>query len=336
MTTVHETTGEALEQLEPGQLRQLYLSKQTDFGKVTLELQRRRRQKRLHVPAEEASVVDAGPDQRMIIGPELGFDIYNFHIFTSGRAGGSERYHTHGDAAKYYVAGRGYEVVGDQRFEVKVGDFMHIPANVWHGTENPYDEPLIFLAAQQFPGTLRQVPTPFLHEKPPYRAPEVKALSEEELAKLDPWPLYLLYLEQQMEFGRVSLEMQRRRQQKRLHLPAAAAPLLEWGPGQHEIISPELGFDIYSFHIFLEHVPPQTEKGQPEISGDTVKYYISGRGDELIGDQRFEVKAGDFIHVPANTRHETRNPIAEPLRSLCWQQIPGTFTQVPSPLLNWG
>ena len=45
--------------------------------------------------------------RRMIIGPELGFDVYNFHIFTSGRAAGSDRYHSHGDAIKFYVAGGG-------------------------------------------------------------------------------------------------------------------------------------------------------------------------------------------------------------------------------------
>jgi uncharacterized RmlC-like cupin family protein len=102
----------------------------------------------------------------MIIGPEYGFDIYSFHIFLvvvapGGRATAGEG-HFHGDAVKYYVSGRGYEFIGDQRFEVKAGDFMHIPAYIWHLTVNgSQDEPLRYLAAQQFPGTYRLVTTPW-------------------------------------------------------------------------------------------------------------------------------------------------------------------------------
>jgi mannose-6-phosphate isomerase-like protein (cupin superfamily) len=322
---------EELAELTPEELWVLYMDKQTAFSMVGRGLDRRRRANRLHVPAAEADIENAGPNQRMIVGPEMGFNVHNLHIFTSGRAGGSERYHTHGDALKYYIKGGGQELIADERFDVKVGDFCHVPANVWHGTENPNPEPLVFLAAQQFPGTYRQVPTPFIHLNPPQKAPEVKDLSEAELGMLEPWPLYLRYLEEQMEFGRVALEVQRRREQKRLLVPAEEAPLMEWGPGRHHIISPELGFDIYSFQLFMEHVPGKTEQGEPQTSGDAVRYYLSGGGTEVIGDERIEVRAGDFACIPAGSRHETLNTNDEPLRFICWQQIPGTFTQVQNP-----
>jgi mannose-6-phosphate isomerase-like protein (cupin superfamily) len=334
MTELEDLIPEELSHLDGDALRLLFLTRQESFGRLSLELQRRRQAKRLHVPAEEARVAEAGPNQRMIVGPELGFDIYNFHIFTSGRAAGSDRYHTHGDAVKYYVAGRGFEVIGDRRFEVNVGDFMHVPANVWHGTENPYDEPLVFLAAQQFPGTLRQVPTPFVHQVAPHAPPEVEDLSPYRLAQLEPWALYLLYLQHQMEMGRALLEIQRRRQQKRLHVPAAEAPLLEWGPGRHMVVAPELGFDVYTFNIFLEHIPAGAHQGAASTGGDVVKYYLAGRGVELVGEQRFQVNAGDFLHVPRNTANLTANHSDEPLRILCWQQIPGTFSQVPCPFFQ--
>ena len=246
---------EELAELSPEELYALYMEKQVSFGMAGLALDRRRREGRVHVPAAEADIENAGPDQRMIVGPEMGFNVHNLHVFTSGRAGGSERYHTHGDALKHYIKGGGYELVEEERFEVKVGDFCHVPANVWHGTENPRPEPLVFLAAQQFPGTYRQVATPFVHLTAPQAPPEVKDLSEEELGKLEPWPLYLRYLAEQMAFGRVALEVQRRREQKRLLVVAEDAPLMEWGPGRHHIISPEQGFDIYAFHLFMEHVP---------------------------------------------------------------------------------
>lgn len=328
---INDLIGPEIASLDTEELRKLYQARQERFAILTQELNRRRTKRRIHLPAEEAPVADAGPHQRMIVGPELGFDIYNFHIFTSGRAAGADRYHTHGDAVKYYVAGRGYEIIGNQRFEVKVGDWMHVPGNVWHGTENPNEEPLIFLAVQQFPGTLRQVPTPFLHQNAPQlKPPEVQDLSDEELAKLEPWPLYTLYMQTQVEFGRVELEAQRRREQKRLYISAKEAPLMEWGPGRHVIMAPELGFDIYTVQIFMDHLPSGARQG-PWTGGDTVKYYLAGRGVEEVGEESFQVKTGDFLHVPANTPNETHNPGPDALRILCWQQLPGTFLQVPSP-----
>ena len=327
------TADEKLAALSPEELYERYMETQAAFGRAAKGLDARRKQNRLHVPAEEADIANAGPDQRMIVGPEMGFNVHNLHVFTSGRAGGSERYHTHGDALKYYIKGAGFELIGEERFEVHTGDFCHVPANVWHGTENPNPEPLVFLAAQQFPGTYRQVPTPFMHLEAPQKPPEVKDLSLGELAKLEPWPLYLRYLEEQMTFGHVAMEIQRRREQKRLMVRAKDAPIMEWGPGRHHIISPELGFDIYSFQLFMEHVPGGTERGLPQTSGDAVRYYIEGRGVEVIDDEEIEVTAGDFTCIPAGSRHETRNPNAEPLRFICWQQIPGTYLQVHTPVL---
>jgi mannose-6-phosphate isomerase-like protein (cupin superfamily) len=332
--TTDASQPEALGSLNPEELYSLYMEKQVNFGRAAMALDKRRRSGgRIHVPAAEANIANAGPDQRMIVGPEMGFNVHNLHVFTSGRAGGSERYHTHGDALKHYIKGGGFEMIGEERFEVKVGDFCHVPANIWHGTENPSPEPLVFLAAQQFPGTYRQVPTPFVHQTAAYRAPDVKDLSDEELAKLEAWPLYLRYLEEQMAFGRVAMEVQRRREQKRLLVAAEQAPLMEWGPGRHHIMSPEQGFDIYSFQLFMEHVPPKTENGEAQTSGDAIRYYIAGAGVEVIGEERVIVKTGDFTCIPAGSRSETLNPHDEPLRFISWQQIPGTFMQVHTPVL---
>ncbi len=329
---IYDLAGDELGRLGTDELQRLYQERQAQFGLLSLELDRRRKAGRIHLPAAEAPVADAGPHQRMIVGPELGFDIHNFHIFTSGRAAGSDRYHTHGDAIKFYVAGRGYEIIGDDRYEVRVGDWMHVPANVWHGTENPYDEPLTFLAVQQFPGTFRQFPTPFVHQNPPHQAPAADDLSPERLAGLEPWPLYLLYLEQQMAFGKALLEVQRRREKKRVYLPAEEAPLMEWGPGRHMIIAPELGFDVYTVQIFMVHLPAGARHARAN-GGDTVKYYLAGSALETVGEQQVRVSKGDFLFVPAGAAHATHNNGAQPLRFICWQQLPGTFTQHPAPFL---
>ncbi|MBI4523212.1 MAG: cupin domain-containing protein [Deltaproteobacteria bacterium] len=326
-------TQEELSALDPQKLHWLLLEKEMDFGKASLELQRRRSHGRIHVPAEEVPLSEWESGHHLIISPEVGFDIYNLHVFLVGRQPKTEqgRYHTHGDAVKYYLRGRGYEFIGDQRFEVKAGDFLHVPANIWHGTQNPNDEPLCFLAAQQYPGTFRQTPTPFIWRDGP-KAPSVGELSEKEIAKLDPSAFFHVYIKAQMEFGQVLNEVQRRRGQKRVHLPAEDVSLHDFGPGEHMIIGPELGFDIYTFSVFLVHVPPRQKRAHTH--GEAVKYYLSGRGYEIIGDKRFEVKAGDFIYNPANIYHGTENPNDEPIRFLTWQQVAGTFRQVSTPFIN--
>ena len=338
MTTVRHLKAEALQELEPAQVDELNRELQWYFGRVALEAQRRRGQKRLHVPAEEARVGKGELGQRLIIAPELGFDIYAFHVFVDGMAPRTEqgRYQTDGDTVKYYLSGRGYELIGDQRLEVRAGDFMHIPANTWHGMQNPNDEPLRFLAWQQIPGTFRQTPTPSIHRGDPSPdVPSARDLTDEQLQRLNPKELHQVYLKAQMEWGQVLQEVQQRRGQKRLHVPAEKAPLMEWGPGQaHMIVGPEYGFDIYTFHIFLVAAPPggRATEERGHFHGDAVKYYISGHGYELIGDQRFEVKAGDFMHIPAYIWHLTVNGSQEePLRYLAAQQFPGTYRLVSTP-----
>ena len=110
---------EELSQLSPKELYKLYMEKQTNFGRAALALDQRRGQNRLYVSAEEAGLERAGHQQNMIIAPELGFNVHNLHVFTTGRAGAgdrwAERYHTHGDALKYYIRGGGVEVIADER-----------------------------------------------------------------------------------------------------------------------------------------------------------------------------------------------------------------------------
>ncbi len=67
----------------------------------------------------------------------------------------------HGEAIKYYLSGRGVEVIGGNRYEVEPGDLCFIPHHVWHGTQNPGPEPLRFLAVVQQVGTPLQVPIVF-------------------------------------------------------------------------------------------------------------------------------------------------------------------------------
>lgn len=156
---------------------ELYARRQAllgELGDLDLEFEARRSQRRRVVRADELqwqSVSELNPTSQnielcQIVSPELGFDIFNMHLFRIRIPAHTEggKYHRHGDAIKYYVSGRAIELIGDERYEVSAGDYVHIPANVYHGTQNPFDEPCEILAVQQFPGTYTQVPAPFMWE----------------------------------------------------------------------------------------------------------------------------------------------------------------------------
>jgi mannose-6-phosphate isomerase-like protein (cupin superfamily) len=337
MTTAEKFTDEELGKLEPSVLDDIQRERQWYHGRALLEIQRRRGQKRRHLSAEEAGLGQGDLKNRNIISPELGFDIYNLHIFTGGVAPRTEqvRNHVHGDTVKHYLSGKGYEVVGDQRIEVKAGDFVHIPANVWSGgSQNPHDEPLRFLAWQQFPGVFSQIPTPFIDQNGPPDAAAVSDLSDDDLARLDPRELYQVYLKSEMEYGQVQVEVQRRRSQKRLYISAEEAPIRDWQPGgpRKMIIAPEYGFDIYTFHLFVSVMPPHKEEGSGHFHGDAVKWYLTGSGyEEIEGSGKVPWKPGDFIHIPGFLWHRTVNTSDEIGRFVALQQYPGTFRQTPNP-----
>ncbi len=144
------------------------------LGEYDMELENRRHEGRIHVKGEELEWQE-GPlvkplDGKItlkttpIITPERGFDASTLMAFMGELAPktGGGKYHRHNEAVKYYLSGRGVEIVGDKEYQVKAGDFVFIPANVWHGTQNPYDEPLRFYAVAMQPGNPVQTAAPYV------------------------------------------------------------------------------------------------------------------------------------------------------------------------------
>jgi len=174
----HEAKGEtqlsATEDLSTLASADLYAGRQKILGELglfDLEIDKRAQQKRIHLTAQEAqrpaSTGDAEPGKTTrwtLVSPAFGFGIRAFEVFRLSIPPNTSkgRYHVHGDAVKYYLSGHGVELVGDDEYEVGPGDFIHLPAGVWHGTQNPNDEPIEVLAVQQWPGTYSQVAAPFI------------------------------------------------------------------------------------------------------------------------------------------------------------------------------
>ena len=158
-----------LSDLTPAQLaerRDLILG---SFSRIDKEFDRRRGENRLLVKADDIEWESAsrvhptaqeGHHLARIISPELRFNIHTFRVFKRSSAGKETdgAFHTHGDAVKFYLQGKGKEIIDKEEVHVEPGDMAFIPGNVWHGTENTGDEPMVFIAFHQIPGT--QLPVP--------------------------------------------------------------------------------------------------------------------------------------------------------------------------------
>lgn len=78
-------------------------------------------------------------------------------------------------------------------------------------------------------------------------------------------------------------------------------------------VAPELGFNIHNLQAFFDKVPPGSSEGAYHMHGEAIKYYVSGKGIETIGNKTYEVNSGDTVFIPANTWHGTHNPGPDPL-----------------------
>ncbi len=160
-----------LTQIAPSELlgRRYDLAK--ELGQYEELVEALRKQNRIHAKGSEIKWQGHALDKNLnlsiktapIIAPELGFPVYSMVVFMGELSPNTSpgAYHKHGEAIKYYLSGRAVEIVGDEEFQVEAGDFILIPANVWHGTQNPYDEPVRFLAIAQLPSGI-EMPTPYV------------------------------------------------------------------------------------------------------------------------------------------------------------------------------
>ena len=316
------------------------------FGRIDSEFDRRRQENRLLVKSEEVEWESASrvhPTQQeghllaRIISPELRFNIHTFRVFKRQIAGKETdgAFHTHGDAVKYYLEGKGKEIIGDEEIEVEPGDMAFIPANVWHGTENTGDVPMVFIAFHQIPGT--QLPVPASWQYPLSDMEGLDDLDEllESARKEDPASMSsaALYSRRQHflhELGMLDDEMNLRRKSKRWLVRRDEVP---WElPSDNQsvpLIAPELGFDIHTLQLSLRIVPAGYRDTMLHSHGEAVHYFLSGSGTQIVGKEELAVTSGDLVFVPAGTRHGFHNRGDEVMRFLVAEQMPGTSIQKP-------
>ncbi|MDP6550119.1 MAG: cupin domain-containing protein [Dehalococcoidia bacterium] len=337
-----------LDALSPAQLAQRRDMILHRFGRIEEEFDRRRQENRLLAKAtdilwESASSVhptqQEGHRLARIISPELGFNIHTFRVFQREIGGGGVEgaYHTHGDAVKYYLNGRGKEIIGEEEYEVEAGDLAFIPANIWHGTENTGLEPMVFIAFHQLPGTHLPVPAPWQYQVSDLGAGDslaafLASAAEEDPAAMDSATLYSRRQHFLHQLGVLDDEFNRRRQQTRYVVHWRDIPWeVKAGAQAVPLVAPELGFNIFTLQVSIQVVPPHYQDPASHSHGESVSYCLNGMGRLTVEDASLEMGAGDLVFVPSGARHSLANPGDEPLRLLVAEQMPGTYRQVPAP-----
>ncbi len=316
------------------------------FRRIDEEFDRRRGENKLLVKAEDIQWESASrvhPTQQeghllaRIISPELGFNIHTFRVFKRQIGGGGidGAFHTHGDAVKYYLEGKGKEIIDQDEVEVSPGDLAFIPGNVWHGTENTGDEPMVFIAFHQIPGTHLPVPASWQYHADDLTEHEsidsrVAKMAGEDPAAMDSATLYSWRQHLLHELGVLDDEFNDRRKQKNYLVPRNNVPWETPADNQTvSLIAPELGFDIYTLQVSVRVVPPGHSDETFHSHGEAVHCYISGEGQQIVGDQELEVSAGDLAFIPAGVAHGIRNSTGEAMRVVVAEQMPGTYLQKP-------
>ena len=316
------------------------------FGRIDKDFDRRRQENRLLVKREDVVWEPASrvhPTQQeghmlaRIISPELCFNIHTFRVFKRQIAGKETdgAFHTHGDAVKYYLEGKGKEIIGDEEIEVEPGDLAFIPANVWHGTENTGDEPMVFIAFHQIPGT--QLPVPASWQYPRSDMEEMGELDSlldsvrnEDPAAMSSAALYSRRQHLLHELGVLEDEMNLRRQSKRWLVRRDEVP---WElPSDNQtvaLIAPELGFDIHTLQLSLRVIPPGYRDTTFHSHGEAVHYFLSGVGRQTVGQDELSVSGEDLVFVPAGVPHGIHNTGGQVMRVLVAEQMPGTCLQRP-------
>ena len=335
-----------LNNLSPTELAERRDKILSSFGRIDREFDRRRKENRLLVKAEEVTWESAsqvhpteqkGHQLARIISPELGFNIHTFRVFKRQIAGRETdgAFHTHGDAVKYYLQGKGKEIIGDDEIEVTPGDLAFIPANVWHGTENTGDEPMVFIAFHQIPGTHLPVPASWQYPSSDMEGLAdldglIASVPDGDLGSMNSAALYSKRQHFLHELGVLDDEMNLRRQAKRYLVRRDEVP---WElPADRQsvtLIAPELGFDIHTLQLSTRIVPPGYSDATLHSHGEAVHYFLSGEGRQRVGQEDLPVSAGDLVFIPAGTPHGISNSDGEVMRLLVAEQMPGTSVQRP-------
>ncbi len=203
------------------------------------------------------------------------------------------------------------------------------------GTENTGDEPMVFIAFHQIPGTHLPVPASWQYHADDLAEHEsidsrIAKMANEDPAAMDSATLYSWRQHLLHELGVLDDEFNLRRKAKNYLVPPDQDPWETPADSQTvTLIAPELGFDIHTLQLSVRVVPPGHTDDTFHRHGEAVHYYLSGQGDQIVGEETIAVETGDLVFIPAGTAHGIKNSADGPMRVLVAEQLPGTYLQRP-------
>ena len=218
------------------------------------------------------------------------------------------------EAVYHVLNGRGYSLIGGQRYDWGPHDSLHVPLGFWqqHFNADP-ERPAHLLVGQ---------PTPFLEHISPYAhvfkgdsfsdtpddfRPEHPFTGERVEVGYVGGEKWMSHLQLANHERRAAREAYRR--EARILLKASEAVIErsehrgDWKVG---LVDRYLGFDNRILGMYVHQMPPASHT-ETHKHDEAIVYVLSGRGRSIVEGETFEWRAGDTIFVKPGQWHQHFN-----------------------------
>jgi gentisate 1,2-dioxygenase len=233
-------------------------------------------------------------------------------------------------AIRFFLQGRSYTTVEEDKCEMERGDLIVTPGWEWHDYGNEGTEPGIWIDALDLPliqyldscGYLKSIDEEVGYEISALkRLPVRKAgISEQRYSAVGLRPL----TETQGTSKRAGLIHYRWKSTYPALRRLAEAG--EWSPYDDimmEYVDPATGGSVYpTFACCIQMIRPGIRTLAHRQASCAVYYVFEGTGESVIGGRLFQWSAGDFFVVPSYFWHEHANPSKTPAILFSLQDFP--------------
>jgi len=248
--------------------------------------------------------------------------------------------HCHGEESIYILAGEGFSIVGERRYVWKAGDALEIYHGVVHQHFNSDSRPVRYLSAMATDVELEMKILSLEHYEDAARTtPEKLAIASDVPLGHFEWtgrtfsydPLHVLNAEpnlqaDQMKQVGLMKALREKYENGRVLIRKEEMPTAEDSQGggtNWSLITRDAGFTHTMIHIdFIKELIPHSQSGR-HAHGEALVYMLEGKGYSIIESEKYDWKAGDWIHVKGPyTDHQHFNPYDETVRYLRVGSLP--------------
>ncbi len=233
-------------------------------------------------------------------------------------------------AIRFFLKGRSYTTVEEDKCEMEPGDLIVTPGWEWHDYGNEGTEPGVWIDALDLPlvqhldscGYLESIEEEVGYQLSTENKLKVRAagISERRYSAVGLRPL----TDSQGTSRRAGLIHYRwRNTYPALKRLAAAGESNAYDDVMMEYVDPATGNSVYpTFACCIQLIRPGVKTLAHRQASCAVYYVFEGKGESVIGGRVFEWSAGDFFVVPHYFWHEHANHSKEPAILFSLQDFP--------------